>query len=185
MNHGANMSFVDQNLIPGEQVLYRTRIHWMTRVHGSTFLFYLALLVWPLVYLLKRAGMLSPQNFEWVAPPGGVAILVLLALACVPPLLIWLAVASTEFAVTTHRVVFKTGLMGRHSLELHLSKVESIAVQQGILGRVFGYGTLVVIGTGGTREPFQGVARPLEFRRAVTEATERTHTRAAAAPAPA
>ena len=180
------MSFVDRNLIPGEQVLYRTRIHWMTRVHPSTVLFYVALLAWPATYLLERTGVLSPETFAWVGPPGGLAILVLLALACVPPLLIWLAVASTEFAVTTHRVIFKTGLMNRNSLELHLSKVESIAVQQGILGRIFGYGTIMMIGTGGTREPFQGVARPLEFRRAVTEATDRAHARAAApAPAPA
>ena len=176
------MGFVDRNLIPGEQVLYRTRIHWLTRVRGWTVLFYAALLAWPVTYLLESTGVL--QNFAWVAPPGGIAFLVLLALACVPPLLIWLAVASTEFAVTTHRVVFKTGIMGRHSLELHLSKVESIAVQQGILGRIFGYGTIVLIGTGGTREPFQGVARPLDFRRAVTEATDKAHVRAAA-PAPA
>ena len=180
------MGFIDQNLIPGEQVLYRTRIHWMTRVHPSTVLFYVALLAWPVAYLLKATAVLSPQSFAWVSPPGGVAILVLLGLACLPPLIIWLGVASTEFAVTSHRVVFKTGVMERHSLELHLSKVESISVQQGILGRIFGYGTIVLIGTGGTREPFEGVARPLEFRRAVTEATEKAHARAVApAPAPA
>jgi len=176
------MGFVDDNLIPGEQVIFRTHVHWMTRVHGALPLFYLALVAWPVTHLLRSVGVLLPQNFTWLPAPGVTAYLVLVALACVPPLLVWLAVASSEFAVTTHRVVFKTGLFARHSLELQLSKVESIAVSQGILGRIFGYGTIVVIGTGGTREPFPGVAAPLGFRRAVTEATEKAQSRGSAAP---
>ncbi len=80
--------------------------------------------------------------------------------------------ATSEFAVTTRRVIIKVGLISRRTVELNLEKIESIGVDQTILGRIFGYGTIVVNGTGGTHEPFRGIARPLEFRKAVNEASE-------------
>ncbi len=80
--------------------------------------------------------------------------------------------ATSEFAVTSRRVIIKVGLISRRTVELKLEKIESIGVEQSILGRIFGYGTIVVNGTGGTHEPFRGIARPLEFRKAVNEASE-------------
>jgi len=80
--------------------------------------------------------------------------------------------ATSEFAVTSRRVIIKVGLISRRTVELKLEKIESIGVDQSILGRIFGYGTIVVNGTGGTHEPFRGIARPLEFRKAVHEASE-------------
>jgi uncharacterized membrane protein YdbT with pleckstrin-like domain len=96
----------------------------------------------------------------WIALGLGVIGLVLL----VPP---WIRSISSEFAVTNKRVLVKVGLVRRHSLELLLQKVEGIGVDQGILGRILGYGTITVSGTGGTREAFRMIARPLEFRRQV------------------
>ncbi len=80
--------------------------------------------------------------------------------------------ATSEFAVTNRRVIIKVGLVSRRTVELKLDKVESIGVEQTIFGRIFGYGTIAVRGTGGTNEPFRGIARPLDFRRAVNDATE-------------
>ncbi len=80
--------------------------------------------------------------------------------------------ATSEFAVTNRRVVVKVGLVSRKTIELNLEKVESIGVEQTILGRILDYGTIVIIGTGGTREPFRGIRDPLDFRRAVNQATE-------------
>ena len=79
---------------------------------------------------------------------------------------------TSEFAVTTKRVIIKVGLISRRTVELNLQKIESIGVDQTIFGRIFGYGTITVIGTGGTKEPFRGLADPLGFRKAVNEATE-------------
>ncbi|HKC53154.1 MAG TPA: PH domain-containing protein [Burkholderiales bacterium] len=79
----------------------------------------------------------------------------------------WLARVSSEFAVTNKRVLIKVGFIRRHSLELLLQKVEGIGVDQGIWGRVFDYGTIMVTGTGGTKEPFKNIAAPLEFRKQV------------------
>jgi uncharacterized membrane protein YdbT with pleckstrin-like domain len=81
---------------------------------------------------------------------------------------------STEMAVTNHRVIIKVGLVGRRTVELLLSKVESIEVKETGLGRMLGYGTIVVIGTGGTPEPFYRVAHPLEFRSKVQQQIEAT-----------
>ena len=76
---------------------------------------------------------------------------------------------TTEFAVTNKRVIVKTGWVRRETLELNLSRVESVSVDQSLMGRLFGYGAITIIGTGGTREPFHGIAHPLEFRKAVQE----------------
>jgi len=87
---------------------------------------------------------------------------------------IWPAIvrASSEFVVTNRRVLIKVGLIQRRTLELNLSKVESIEIEQTVWGRLLGYGEIEVIGTGGTREKFERVGNPLGFRRAVAEATE-------------
>jgi uncharacterized membrane protein YdbT with pleckstrin-like domain len=83
----------------------------------------------------------------------------------------WTRRASSEFVVTNRRVIIKQGLVQRRTLELNLQKVESIGVSQGFWGRVFGFGSLEVIGTGGTKEIFHAIADPLAFRHAVQEAT--------------
>lgn len=74
---------------------------------------------------------------------------------------------TSEFAVTDRRVVIKVGWIQRRTLETMLNKVEGIGVDQSIMGRMLGYGTITVTGTGGTKEPFTNIANPLEFRRQV------------------
>jgi uncharacterized membrane protein YdbT with pleckstrin-like domain len=74
---------------------------------------------------------------------------------------------ATEMAVTNKRVIIKVGYLTKRTIELFLSKVESVEVEQTLGGRMFGYGSITVRGTGGTNEPFNHVADPLEFRRQV------------------
>lgn len=76
---------------------------------------------------------------------------------------------SDEFAITNKRVIIKTGLFSRKTLEMNLSKIESVNVDQSIMGRIFGYGTIKIIGTGGTREEFPNIQKPLQFRKAFQE----------------
>ena len=80
---------------------------------------------------------------------------------------------ATEMAVTNRRVVIKSGLASRKTIEMLLNKVESIEVSEPAFGRMLGYGTIVVIGTGGTPEPFHKVAHPLEFRSQVQQQIEK------------
>ena len=87
---------------------------------------------------------------------------------------------TTEFAVTNKRVIAKTGLVRRRSVELLLSKVESLGVQQPLLGRILNYGTIMVTGTGGTKEPFANIVDPLALRKQVNDMIAGIGTPAAA-----
>jgi uncharacterized membrane protein YdbT with pleckstrin-like domain len=79
---------------------------------------------------------------------------------------------ATEMAVTNKRIIIKVGFLTKRTLELFLAKVESVGVEQTLLGRMLGFGSISVRGTGGTNEPFSHVADPLEFRRQVQHQIE-------------
>jgi len=79
---------------------------------------------------------------------------------------------TDEFAVTNRRVIVKTGLISRKTLEMNLSKIESVNVDQSIFGRLLGYGTITIIGTGGTRESFPNISKPLLFRKKFQELSD-------------
>jgi uncharacterized membrane protein YdbT with pleckstrin-like domain len=76
---------------------------------------------------------------------------------------------STEFAVTNKRVIWKQGIVRRRTGEMTLGKIENVQVEQGIAGRIFNYGTVALVGTGGTRESFDLISTPLRFRKAILQ----------------
>ena len=80
----------------------------------------------------------------------------------------WFARWTTEIAVTDRRVIYKRGFIQRHTVEMNVDKVESVDVDQSILGRIFNYGDITVRGTGATLEPFRSIEAPLDFRNHVT-----------------
>ncbi len=148
------MSYIDHNLLVGEEVIYRARKHWKVFLLPS------------LLFLAGFGFLISSYffNHAFALRIMGTLFTALAIVFVIEPSIEYL---SSEFAVTNKRVLIKVGFIRRHSLELLLSKVEGIGVDQGILGRVFNYGTMSVIGTGGTRESFRDIARPLEFRKQV------------------
>ncbi len=79
---------------------------------------------------------------------------------------------SVELAVTTKRVMVKHGFIRRQTVEMNLNKVESIQVEQGVMGRVFNFGTLIIAGTGSSHAPLAGIADPMGFRKAFIEAQD-------------
>ena len=154
------MSYIDQNLTTGEVVHYRTQLHW-TAILGPAVLGAIfavaAIALWVAAF---RA--VEPGGFVI----GGAACVVIAGAALMTGLV---RRSSTEMAVTNRRVLMKTGVFARRTVELLLSKVESITVDQGVMARMTGYGRVIVRGTGGTHEVFDRVAAPLEFRRQVQE----------------
>ena len=72
---------------------------------------------------------------------------------------------TSEYVITNKRIVVKTGLVSRHTLEMNLDKIETINVEQSIIGRLLGFGSVTIIGTGGTNERVDRIAGPMEFRR--------------------
>jgi uncharacterized membrane protein YdbT with pleckstrin-like domain len=80
---------------------------------------------------------------------------------------------ATEMAVTTRRVVIKQGLVDRKTIEMLLNKIETIEVSEPMVGRMLGYGSITMVGTGGTSEPFHKIAHPLQFRSEVQQQLEK------------
>jgi uncharacterized membrane protein YdbT with pleckstrin-like domain len=139
-------SYVDNNLSDGEQVVYRTRIHPIVFLP-------------PALFILGGIGAGVIVNDQIGVIVLGMGVLMLIGA--------WVRQWSSEFAVTNRRVIVKVGFISRRTIEINLSKVESVEVNQDIFARMFNYGTILVIGTGGTKEPFALIDDPLAFRRAV------------------
>ncbi|MDR2945137.1 MAG: PH domain-containing protein [Candidatus Adiutrix sp.] len=83
-----------------------------------------------------------------------------------------LKIMTTELALTNKRVIAKFGVISRHTVELRLEKIESININQGVFGRIFNYGSVVVNGTGGTGTPIPNIGKPLDFRKQINDYLE-------------
>jgi len=79
---------------------------------------------------------------------------------------------TTELAITNKRVIAKFGFISRRTVELNINKVESIQVDQSVLGRIFNFGTLVISGAGDPQAPILGISDPMSFRKAFIEAQD-------------
>jgi uncharacterized membrane protein YdbT with pleckstrin-like domain len=150
--------YIDEILQPGEKVLYSTNAHWM---------FYLpAIVAWMLAVVLL---VLSRATIT-----EGIVLLCLSASAVVAlAALYWTARAwfhrwTTETDVTNLRVVHKTGFIKRRTFEMSLDKVESVDVNQSILGRILNYGDVTILGVGEGKETIATIASPLAFRNFIT-----------------
>jgi len=156
------VGYIEQNLVPGETVLYRTRLHWIV-------------LVRPLIVGVVLASMglaFVVGGYEASGKDrsyGGMMFLgslfIIGAGFSIGAGLI--RKNSTEVAVSNRRVLIKTGFISRKTTEVVLSKVESVGVNESTFGRMFGYGDVIVRGTGGTTESFSRIANPEELSRQI------------------
>ena len=118
-------SYVLDNLVGNEEVIYWGEIHWINYI---SFRSLLSLFILPLID-------------KW----------------------------TSEYAITNKRVIIKVGLIRRRTVEINISKIESINVHQSIVGRILGYGDIAIVGTGGTKETFDTLASPIQFRKKFQE----------------
>jgi uncharacterized membrane protein YdbT with pleckstrin-like domain len=151
------MDYVTRVLQPGESVAHLSRIHPII---------FLTAILWFVAALVLFIAALSLSG-DWRIGGQALAVFaVIFGLAAGIPALI--RRATTELAVTDRRVIYKSGVLARHTLEMNRSKVESADVDQSILGRIFGFGTIIVRGTGGSLEPIRMISDPLTFRSHIT-----------------
>lgn len=153
------MSYVQTILQPNEQLLFETRVHWLIYLPGALLLIAAAVIA-AVGHFVAGGGTPS------LAAYAAAALLLLLALLALAAE--WIRRQSTEIAVTDRRVIFKRGVIRRHTIEMNMDKVESVDVDQSILGRLFNFGTIVIHGTGSDVEPLHGIEDPLRFRSYVT-----------------
>jgi uncharacterized membrane protein YdbT with pleckstrin-like domain len=166
------MSYVEKNLIAGEQLVYRTGVHWSVLFRSAVLS---AIIAGAGIALLAYRNDIRDNLSKVDITPNEIAVagLVLIVVAAIIFGYSVIKKNATEIAVTNRRVIIKTGLTSRRSLEIMLAKVESIGVAESVMGRMFGYGTVMIHGTGGTPEPFTKIAHPSEFRMAVQQQVDR------------
>jgi uncharacterized membrane protein YdbT with pleckstrin-like domain len=159
------VSYAEKHLIAGEQVQYETKLHWIVML-GHTLI--------ALVLVALGVGLLVASQHDWQgtgAQPPREALYVGAAISFALAVIFWaigmVRRGATEMAVTNKRVIVKTGLANRRTLELLLTRIESVVVEEPAMGRMLGYGTVIVRGTGGTPEVFPQIAHPLQFREQV------------------
>lgn len=150
------MGYAEKVLQPGETIVYRARLHWIVYLGG--------------IVLVVAAVILALLA---VALPGGDAVRLGLMLAALIALFLglfqmlraWFVVANTEIIVTNRRLIYKTGFIARDTVEMNLDKVESVLVEQTLLGRMLNFGRVIVRGVGSGLEPIDRIAAPLELHR--------------------
>jgi uncharacterized membrane protein YdbT with pleckstrin-like domain len=108
----------------------------------------------------------------------GIVLLPLFGLGLVFLAWVWILYRTTEIAITDKRIIAKFGFISRSTIEINLPKVESVQVDQGVMGRMLDYGTIIVAGAGTPNLSIPGAAGPLEFRKHFMEATDRLQARA-------
>jgi len=151
--------YIDDILQPGEKVLYSTNAHWT---------FFL-----PAIGLWIVAGVFLALS--GMVPAGSPLMLVCWSMAAIVALIAlyktvtaWFHRWTTETDVTNLRVVHKTGFISRKTFEMSLDKIESVDVNQSVLGRLFDYGDVTILGVGEGKETITTIASPLSFRNSIT-----------------
>jgi len=148
-------SYVESVLAPGERIVHRAAIsHWN---------FALSYLVGALCLI----GAAAAVYVDWQRGPLIAAVLTVVGIVVIMVALI--RRGTTELVLTDRRIITKRGFIARATVEMTLVKVESLHVNQGLLGRMLNYGDVTVVGTGASLEPLRGIRGPLELRRKLGE----------------
>jgi uncharacterized membrane protein YdbT with pleckstrin-like domain len=158
--------YVESSLANGEAVEYSATVslwrYWLYFIVGGFIVLAAASSFVRTIASHSGSGGSSAGTFE------GIFLLLGLATVASP----FLARKATELVVTDKRVIAKFGIISTHSIEMRLEKVESVRVIQGVVGRIFNYGDIVVTGTGSTFDPIPNISNPLAFRSALNQAME-------------
>ena len=157
---------MEDSLGAGEVIKYSARLslwrYWLYFVLGSLF-------VVGAVPLFMRASRDSTDTHSSAALIAACALLIFGFLLFAWPLI---ARKSAELVITSKRVIAKFGLVSTRSIEIRLAKIESVRVTQGLIGRIFNYGDILLTGTGSTFDPIPHISHPLRFRTALNQAME-------------
>lgn len=153
------MSYFEKIREPGETIAYDRKLHWV-------------------IYLPSKIYLVIALVFFYGAFGSGITDPLWVHIICVPAILFlivggvsffsaFIKRATTEIIVTDRRAIIKHGFIARKTIEINMNKVESVDISQSILGRLFGYGTVLIRGVGSTYEPLHFVAAPLELRKRI------------------
>jgi uncharacterized membrane protein YdbT with pleckstrin-like domain len=134
------VSYIESNLLPDEKIIYKAGLHWI-------------------IFWKSCALVILGRIFLLIQPIIGGVVILIGFFALLSPLIDY---ATSEFGVTNKRVIIKVGFLRRKTLELLLRHVD-----QSVMGRLLNYGSVTLTGTGGVKEVFHNISKPLEFRRQI------------------
>jgi uncharacterized membrane protein YdbT with pleckstrin-like domain len=147
------VSYTEKSLVEGENLIYIARLHWI-------------IFLLPIVMLLLANIFLHYFHFLYAR----YIALFFVALGVLLVLIIFGEYFSTEFGVTNKRIIVKVGMIGRTARELFLNRIESIQLQQTILGRILGYGAVIPAGTGGDKARLHSyIDNPMKLKKIIDE----------------
>ncbi len=160
------MSYVEHVIQPGETLVYRAPLHWIVYVPGAVLA---ALGIVIVGYDAASAPAIDAGSWQGVLHATLLAVGVFVLLAAVISLIVaFIRRHTTERAVTSRRAIYTTGVVRRITSEISVDKIETVLVDQSILGRILNFGTIVIRGTGGGLEPVRNIGDPLTFRSKLT-----------------
>ncbi len=148
-----------------ERILYETHLHWVLFLEAASYIF----IAIGISFLGYKWGGQYEKLFHYCSLPfwgyGGVKFL-----------MEWVQHTSADFIVTNNRVIIKVGVLKRSSLSMPLSKIESIEIDQTLVGQIFGFGNIHITGTGTATSKFEYLTAPGAFRQKIQHATNMLDT---------
>ncbi|MHB8206232.1 PH domain-containing protein [Mucilaginibacter sp.] len=148
------MSFIEKNLANNERIVYKGTLHWWIYMKN------ILLIVLGIIIISAAKSTLG-------SGVGGLFVI----FAIIGLIGAYMSSKSSEFVVTNRRIMLKTGVLKRKLVELQLNRAEGLMVNQGIIGRILNYGSIIVT-SGGVKEVFSPIAQPYEFKKHVNNAIE-------------
>jgi uncharacterized membrane protein YdbT with pleckstrin-like domain len=149
-------TYISSILEPGEQVRQLTTVSWTIYAPAI------------LLAICALGSLIVGADYDAIAGVGWFAAFVFAVAAVVAFVPAWLRRWTTEIAVTDRRIILKRGLIRRHTVEMNMQKVESVDVDQTLIGRLFNYGSVTIRGTGSSFETLKRIDSPLKLRTTVT-----------------
>jgi len=147
------MGYIEKNLIDDEAVIYEAETAWTALILPIIAMIFL---IWASSKVHTLLVVFTIFSFIYLIIRAKIRIM------------------TTEFALTNRRIITKKGFINRNTMEIHLKQLESISVSQPLDGRIFRFGTVTVVGTGGTREEFKSISNPFELQKQVNNQTSKS-----------
>jgi uncharacterized membrane protein YdbT with pleckstrin-like domain len=175
----SGMLYVQQSLSPGEELVYIGRFHWMYTLQAIMGIIWGILgcvgVIAVSVYFKMHYGT-DVKYDSWIEAvhdvhPGlrlGAFFVFIMGLLRFAQMMV--VRASTEIAITSSRLIYKRGLVARYVGEMNIDRIEGVNVLQTVMGRIFGYGRIMVRGLGVGEVILPPLANPIDFRKAIEKA---------------
>jgi uncharacterized membrane protein YdbT with pleckstrin-like domain len=155
------MSYTKSVLQPGEHIVMLGRLHWILYMRAFFFVVLGIAVIW-FQFSIRTKYPFNNNDTVILVTAAIFGVLFLASLSHA-----WFIRWITEFGVTNRRVIYKRGFINRHTAEMNMDKVESVAVDQSVLGRMLGYGSIHVLGTGQGIEYLHRIGNPIALRNAI------------------